>query len=683
MTDAGPPAPRDGAAPRLGATLDGDRTVFRVATSVADKVELCLFDERGREERLAMSPVGADRWQLDVPGVGAGQRYGLRAHGPYDPDRAQWCEPTKLLLDPYAHAFDGAAREPRSALAPGSGVDTASLVPLSVVVDDRFDWGDDDVVRPRRSWDETVLYEAHVRGATARHPRVPVARRGTYLGLGDDAFVSHLLALGVTAVELLPVHELVDEGFLVDAGRSNYWGYNPIGYFAPAARYAASDGVGAQVGEFKAMVAALHRAGLEVLLDVVYNHTAEGDDLGPTLSFKGFDAPQYYRHDERLRLVDTTGCGNSINAASPLAAELVVDSLRYWVSTCHVDGFRFDLAPTLARPRGPFDPAAPILARCAADPVLAAARLICEPWDLDPDDGYALGRFPPPYREWNGRFRDTVRDFWRDADGDLAGLATCMAGSADLFEAPARTWTSSINLVTSHDGFTLRDLVSYEVKHNEANGHDNLDGTDDNRSWNCGVEGETDDPGVLALRGRQARALLATLLVSRGVPMLLGGDELGRTQGGNNNAYCQDNETSWLDWQGADEALAAFVARLVALRGAHPALRGDGAAPQRTPLAWRRPDGAPMAGPDWEAGAPPCLALHATAAIGDATDEVVVCVNGRLEVVEFALPGVDAAFVEALSSFDPSRRGAHHRGGGRVVVPERSVLVLVAAGAGD
>ena len=673
MSLAGPSAPRS-PGPRLGVTLHRDGARFRVATRVAERLELCLLDARGQEERLEMGGAGTGTFELDVAGVGAGQRYGLRATGPFDPDRALWCEPTKLLLDPYARAFHGSAREPRGALASGSGVDTAQLVPSSVVVDERFDWGDDDEVRLRHRWEDTVVYEVHVRGATRRHPKVAEPRQGTYSGLCDDAFVRHLLDLGVTTVELLPVHELVDEGFLVDAGLSNYWGYNSIGYFAPAQRYAASREAGAQVDEFKSMVASLHRAGLEVLLDVVYNHTAEGDALGPTLSFRGLDARSYYRHDAEHHLVDSTGCGNSINAANPLAVELVVDSLRYWVSDCHVDGFRFDLAPTLARPDGSFDPRAPILERCAADPALAQAKLICEPWDVGCQDSYALGRFPAPYREWNGRFRDTVRDFWRGTDGALAALGTCMTGSSDLFEPPARSWSSSINYVTSHDGFTLRDLVSYDEKHNEANGEDGTDGSDDNRSWNCGVEGETDDAGVLALRSRQSRAMLTTLLVSRGVPMLLGGDELGRTQGGNNNAYCQDNETSWLDWQRLDEELGAFSTRLLALRRAHPALRGD--APS-SDIDWLRPDGATMADGDWEDEAARCVAFRTTASADGSIDDVVVCVNGHWESVEFCLPQ-GAARVEELSSFDPSRRGERHDGGGRVEVPARSVLVLVA-----
>jgi isoamylase len=661
---------------RLGSTLLGSGAHFAAWSGVAESVELCLFDEQGREERLAMARTDAGRFELVVPGVAVNQRYGLRAHGPFRPDEGLWCDPRKLLMDPYARAFFGAVREPRSFLAPGSGADTAALVPHSVVVDDAFDWDDDDRVRPRHRWVDTVVYESHVRGATVRHPDVPEAHRGTYLGLASDAYVSHLLELGVTTVELLPVHELVDEGFLADAGLTNYWGYNPMGYFAPAVRYASSGEVGAQVAEFKAMVLALHRAGLEVVLDVVYNHTAEADGMGPTLSLRGLDEPAYYRHDDAHRLVDTTGCGNSINAASPAAVALVVDSLRYWVSTCHVDGFRFDLAPTLARPHGAFDPAAPVLAQCAADPVLRDVKLICEPWDVGCEDSYALGRFLAPYREWNGRYRDATRDFWRDGDVAPVELASSVAGSTDLFAPPARSWTSSINYVTSHDGFTLRDLVSYDTKHNEANGQDNADGTDDNRSWNCGVEGETDDPEIVSLRARQARAVLATLLVSRGVPMLLGGDELGRTQGGNNNAYCQDNETSWLAWDRVDAVMLEFSVRALELRRAHPAIRGAGASPGDAPARWHRPDGTSMGEADWSDRGSRCIALRWT----DGTDDVVVLLNGHDQPVACVVPGdATSTYVEELSSFDPWRIGGRCRGGERVEVPPRSVLVLAVA----
>ena len=651
----------------LGPTLLEGGARFAVRARLAHAVEVCLLDGDG-ERRVALEPVGEGVFAAEIEGVGPGDRYGLRVHGPYDPSLGRWCDPTKLLLDPRARAFEGRVSPVRAALLAGSGVDTRAYVPASLVVADEFEWADHD--RPHHPWADTVIYEVHVKGATMRHRGVPAALRGTYLGLSRPVFVRHLVELGVTTVELLPVHELVDEAFLVDAGMTNYWGYNPIGPFAPAARYAASRTPGSQVAEFKTMVEGLHRGGLEVILDVVFNHTAEGDETGPTLSLRGIDAPAHYRHDAAHRLVDTTGCGNSINAAADDAIELVLDSLRYWAARCHVDGFRFDLAPTLARPDGAFDPRAPFLERCAADPVLAGCKLICEPWDIGSEDSYALGRFPAPYREWNGRFRDVAREFWRGADGQLGALASGLAGSADL--VGERGVTASINYVASHDGFTLRDLVSYERKHNEANLEENEDGSDDNRSWNCGVEGDTDDPSITALRHRQARALLATALLARGVPMVLGGDELWRTQQGNNNAYCQDNEVSWLDWDGADQEMRAFVTRALALRRETAALRETA---DDAPIAWLREDGAAMARQDWEDPAARRLAMVATSGASTAC----VLVNGAPEPARFTLPASPAGYVERLSSAVPSRHGARHAAGDAVEVEGRSVLVLVAA----
>jgi glycogen operon protein len=654
-----------------GAVLVEGGVAFGAVSRVADRVEVCLLDDDG-ESRHELDAVGDGRWHGVVAGASAGQRYGLRVHGPFDRARGLYCEPDKLLLDPYARAFTGRATDRRAALAPGSGEDTNGLVPASVVVDEEFEWGDDEAVRPRHPWSETVVYEVHVRGATQRHPDVPDPVRGTYLGVGDDAFVAHLRALGVTTVELLPVHELVDEAFLVESGKTNYWGYNPVGWFAPAARYAADVRPGAQVNEFKSMVRTLHAHQLEVVLDVVYNHTAEGDEHGPTLSLRGLDAPSYYRLNADGHLVDTTGCGNSLNAASTDATALVLDSLRYWVEACHVDGFRFDLAPTLGRARGPFDPRAPLLAAMAEDPVLSGCKLICEPWDLRTDDSYALGRFTAPFREWNGRYRDAVRDFWRGRPGSLEALARSAAGSLDLFDPATRPVPSSINYVTSHDGFTLRDLVSYARKHNGANGQGNEDGTDDNRSWNGGVEGETDDAAVVALRRRDARALLATLVASRGVPMLLGGDELWRTQGGNNNAYCQDNETSWLDWSG--ERLDRFITACLALRRAHPALTAVDAE-----VAWWRPDGVAMSDDDWADETARCVAMRATATADGRHDDVLVAFNGHEADVDVTLPA-DAAFVEVLSSYDEERGGYRHEPGATVAIPARSVLVFEGTG---
>ncbi len=682
MTSA--PRRRD---PPLGATLTEEGCHFAVASLLAGVVEVCLFDGLGREERVELRAGDGGTFRADVAGVRAGQRYGFRADGPVDLERDLRCDPTKLLVDPCARALDGTVDDAAGAWVAGDGTDTSSRVPASLVVDESFDWGDDDVVRPWHPWADTVVYEVHVRGATMRHPAVPDELRGTYAGLAHEAFVAHLVALGVTTVELLPVHELVDEAFLVAGGRTNYWGYNPIGWFAPAQRYSAevrAGRPGGQVAEFKAMVAALHRAGLEVVLDVVYNHTGEGTGDGPQLSLRGLDAPSYYRHGPDGELVDTTGCGNSINARSPLAVGLVADSLRYWVEACHVDGFRFDLAPTMARPEGAFDPAAPILQVCASDPVLRSAKLIAEPWDLAEEDGFVLGRFPSPFREWNGSFRDTVRDFWRGTDATIGTLATRLAGSSDLFSDPGRDATCSVNYVTSHDGFTLRDLVSYDEKHNEANGQDNEDGTSDNRSWNCGAEGPTDDESVVALRGRQARALLATTLLARGVPMLLGGDELGRTQQGNNNAYCQDNELSWLDWDGVDEQLRAFTTRLLTVRRDHPALRGCGDAQgHRTArVEWFAPDGSPMTTEQWQDPAARCVTMRVTApSEGGAIDDVLVVVNGFWEQVRFTLPDVGVeTWVEVLSTFDPSRAEVRRRRAAPVGVPPRSMLVLRAAG---
>ena len=669
-TNSGEPLP-------LGATAGDGTTSFAMFSSQAAGVELCLFDERGEETRVALEATDAV-WRATVEDVGPGQQYGFRVHGPFDPARGLWCDPSKVLLDPYARAIAGRVEHPGGQLTAGSGVDSAPFVQRSVVIDEGFDWGDDDDVRPRHAWEDTVVYEVHVRGATMRHPGVPTELRGTYAGFAHDAFVSHLVKLGVTTVELLPVHEFVDEPFLVHQGRINYWGYNSIGFFAPASRYSSTGETGAQVSEFKSMVRALHRAGLEVILDVVYNHTSEGDDEGPSLCFRGIDEPAYYRLDDACHLVDTTGCGNSINSASPVAIDLVIDSLRYWTTACHVDGFRFDLAPTLARPHGEFDAHAPILARCVGDPVVASTKLISEPWDVGGEDSFALGRFPEPFREWNGRFRDSVRDFWRSEDGTLSVLATQVAGSSDLFEAAGRPDTSSINFVTSHDGFTLRDLVSYDHKHNEANGQDNTDGTDDNRSWNCGSEGVTSDPDIVALRGRQARAILTTLLLSRGVPMLLGGDELGRTQQGNNNPYCQDNELSWFDWGHVDKPTLEFASRVLALRRAHPALRSPGGGDAASALEWYSTTGEAMADDDWEDATNRCVAIRSA----HHGDEAVLLINGYWEPVTFTLPTcVVGRLVESLCTFDPARPQTRHEAGEEVEVPPRSIIVLLVAGA--
>ncbi|HEX9242706.1 MAG TPA: glycogen debranching protein GlgX [Anaeromyxobacter sp.] len=604
----------------LGATPDANGTNFAVFARHAERVDLCLFDpgDPGPEARRARFHEKTGHvFHAYLAGVRPGMLYGYRAHGPYEPAAGLRFNPAKLLVDPYARAISGAVDfsgpvygypldAPEQDLARDDR-DSASAMAKGVVVNGAFDWGDDRP--PRVPWHRSVIYEAHVKGFTARHPKVPPELRGTYLGLASPAAIDHLVRLGVTAVELLPVHEFVDDPFLRARGLTNYWGYSTLGFFAPEQRYARGSR-GEQVTEFRQMVKALHAAGIEVILDVVYNHTAEGNHLGPTLSLKGLDNPTYYRlvEEDPRYYRDTTGCGNSIDTTEPQALKLVMDSLRYWVEQMHVDGFRFDLAVTLSRDPARFDDRSRFLTAVHQDPVLERVKLIAEPWDVG-DDGYHVGAFPVRWSEWNARYRDVVRRFWK-GDERLAGeLAYRMTGSADLYEAAGRKIFASVNFVTAHDGFTLRDLVSYEHKHNEANGEENRDGADDNHSWNCGVEGQTDDATVLTLRDRQIRNLLSTLLLSQGVPMIAAGDELGKTQAGNNNAYCQDNELSWLDWDLDDRrrALLGFTRRLVKLRLSQPVLQRRrffrGSFPWDSSLkdlAWFRPDGAEMTEEDWQ-----------------------------------------------------------------------------------
>jgi glycogen operon protein len=600
----------------LGATASADGTNFAVASEIADAVELSLVtdgpDGARREQRIPLREYDAGVWHGFVPGVGPGTRYGFRVHGPFDPARGLRCNPAKLLLDPNATAIDGeVVWDERIFGYPWSDgpdamseLDSLEAVPLSVVTDAAV--GSVAAPPPDVPYADTVLYEVHVKGFTARHPDVPPDLRGTYAGLAHPAAVEHLVTLGVTTVELLPVHQSVTSGVLRERGLTNYWGYDTIGFFAPHAAYSAEvrrGHRGGQVGEFRAMVAALHAAGLEVVLDVVFNHTAEGNEHGPTLCHRGLDNQAYYRlvAGDVRHYYDTTGTGNPLNVADPTCLRMIMDSLRYWVTHMHVDGFRFDLAATLGRAEGGFASTSAFFDLVDQDPVLSQVKLIAEPWDVGQADSYDLGRFPARWSEWNGRYRDTVRDFWRSVDGTLADFATRLAGSADLYGGSRRRPSASINLVTTHDGFTLHDLVSYDAKHNSANGEDGKDGTDDNRSWNCGVEGPTDDPAVLALRGRQQRAFLATLLLSLGVPMILGGDELGRSQSGNNNGYCQDNPTSWFDWAAVDTALLDWTRQLLALRRAHPALRRrrylTGA--RADEVQWLSPAGTPMGPGNW------------------------------------------------------------------------------------
>jgi isoamylase len=687
----------------LGATVFPTGTNFAVASGAADGMMLCLFDRTGAETQIPMRDYDADIWHAFVPGVTAGQAYGYRATGPYDPARGVLCNPAKLLLDPYARALSGAVAFGPAVLgysasdpdAP-SDADSAASVPRSLVVAgepvrrlDRANWS--------HTYADTVIYEVHVKGFTMRHPGIPPELRGTFAGLGHEAAIAHLVDLGVTAVELLPVHESIPEAFLVQRGLTNYWGYNTIGYFAPSQAYSAAVRAGhphGQVSEFKAMVDALHAAGIEVLLDVVFNHTAEGNRLGPTFCYRGLDNPGYYRLDgsDPRHYVDTTGCGNSLNVGDPVTLQLIMDSLRYWLTDMHVDGFRFDLAPALARQEGEFEMRSAFFDLVSQDPVVSRAKLIAEPWDVGQMDSYDLGRFPPVWREWNGKYRDTMRDFWRSHPVGLGEFAARFCGSSDMYARARRRPTASVNLITVHDGFTLHDLVSYDAKHNEANGEANHDGTDDNRSWNCGAEGPTDDPAVLALRARQSRAMLTTLLLSFGIPMLLGGDEMGRTQQGNNNAYCQDNEITWFDWSQPDTGLLDFTKRLIGLRRAHPVFCRNRflAGAEAAELRWFTPAGAEMTAACWSDPNALAIALHldgsdAPDRAADGTwlldDDFLVLANAWWEPLEFVLPATrpEASWRVEIDTYDPAPPAGSavaRCAGDRVTAGPRSVVVL-------
>jgi glycogen operon protein len=689
-----------GAAAPLGATPGPDGTNFAVA-SAADGVLLCLFGSDGTETQIPLQERDGEIWHGFLPGVRPGQAYGYRTTGPYDPHRGLRCNPTKLLLDPYARAIDGEVRFGPELLgyavddaeAP-STLDSAGHVPRSLVVDPSFSWGDRP--RPSHSYADTVIYELHVKGFTAAHPAVPEQLRGTYAGLAHEAAVDHLVDLGVTAVELLPVHQSVPEGFLVERGLTNYWGYNTIGYFAPHAGYSAAARAGRpgeQVAEFQAMVDTLHGAGLEVILDVVFNHTAEGNHTGPTLCHRGLHNPAYYRLDpnDPRYYVDTTGTGNSLNADSPVSLQLIMDSLRYWLTEMRVDGFRFDLAPTLAREDGGFDQMAAFFDLVGQDPVVSRAKLIAEPWDVGQVDSYDLGRFPPLWSEWNGRYRDVMRDFWRSHDGVIGEFAARLSGSSDLYSAAGRRPTASVNLITVHDGFTLADLVSYNSKHNEANGEANRDGSNDNRSWNCGTEGPSTDQGVLDLRARQSRALLTTLMLSFGVPMLLGGDELGRTQHGNNNTYCQDNAISWFDWSTQDKQLTDFTKKLIALRRAHPVFRRRRFLTGVTAdeLRWYTPGGAEMTSADWGNPGARSLALYLDGdddpdRAADGTllvdDDFLLLVNAWWEPLDFVVPATETGktWAPEIDTYEPSGTAAPREiaAGDHVPVRPRSIVLL-------
>jgi len=694
----------------LGAHWDGSGTNFALLSAHATAVTLCLFDTAsGREERIPLPSRTGHVWHGYVPGVGPGQRYGFRVDGPYDPNAGHRFNPHKLVLDPYARAVDGTVdwqgpvwgyrRDWELNDLEMDEADDAAFVPKGVVIDPRFEWEDDQ--RPEIPWSRTIIYEAHVKGMTARHPEVPPELRGTYAGLAHPAIIEHLRQLGVTTIELMPVHAFVDDDFLVERGLRNYWGYSPLAYFAPEGRYASRGTGGEQVAEFKAMVKALHAAGFEVLLDVVYNHTCEGNHLGPTLSFRGIDNRTYYRlFPEHARFYqDLTGTGNTIAAYLPPVLRLIADSLRYWVEEMHVDGFRFDLAPVLGRDPNDFDPYAAFFDIVYQDPVLARVKLIAEPWDLG-HSGYQVGNFPVGWAEWNDRFRDAARAFWLGHRRDVGELALRLSGSPDLFGRGWRGPQASINHVTAHDGFTLEDLVSYNCKHNEANGEENRDGSDHNLSFNHGVEGPTDDPAILAIRDRQKRNLLATLLLSRGVPMICHGDEIGRTQRGNNNAYCQDNEISWLDWDLDERAtsLLEFTRRLIAVRTRYPALSlgvADGNPAHghgESGMRWFRPDGHEMTSDDW--AHPTRLAIMMSVfATSEALDErdgptpgevLLLLINGEAHHQDFHLPAHDAREdrwevlleTSSLGGVEPPARVA---AGGMVTLADRSLALYRAA----
>ncbi|MCY7341630.1 MAG: glycogen debranching protein GlgX [Pseudonocardia sp.] len=712
--------PWPGHAYPLGATYDGSGTNFAIFSEVAERVELCLFTERGKESRVPLTEVDGFVWHGYLPGVEQGQLYGYRVHGPHDPASGLRCNPNKLLVDPYSKAVNGPVKWDEAVFGypfvdpdGRNDVDSAPFVPKSVVVNPYFDWASDRA--PKIPYNETVIYEAHVRGLTIAHPEIPEALRGTYTGLAHPAMIDHFRNLGVTAVELMPVHEFLDDHHLQQKGLSNYWGYNTIAFLAPHHGYAMRGSrPGSQVQEFKAMVRDLHDAGIEVILDVVYNHTAEGNHMGPTLSMRGIDNHAYYRvvEDDARYYMDYTGTGNSLNVRNPHTLQLIMDSLRYWVTEMHVDGFRFDLASTLAREFYDVDRLSVFFDLVQQDPVISQAKLIAEPWDVGPG-GYQVGNFPPLWTEWNGKYRDTVRDFWRGEPGTLGEFAARLTGSSDLYQDDGRRPYASINFVTAHDGFTLADLVSYNDKHNEANGEDNKDGESHNRSWNCGVEGPTDDAAILEMRARQQRNVIATMMISQGVPMLLHGDELGRTQQGNNNVYCQDSEISWMDWSllGKNAGLVGFTAGVVALRHGHPVFRrrrffaGRPIGTRRradtalADIAWFTPAGQEMTEQDWDSGFGKCVTVFLNGdGIADVDprgdrvtdDSFLVCLNAHYEDIEVTLPGarygskwaivVDTAAGEVTTlsnapgvvAADPPRVAA----GALHAVPGRSLLVL-------
>ena len=693
----------------LGASYDGSGTNFSLFSEVAERIELCLFDADGAETRIVLPEVDGFVWHGFLPNIEPGQRYGYRVHGPYDPGAGQRCNPNKLLLDPYSKAIDGTFDWNQSLFGYNFGDpdsrnddDSAASMPKAVVISPFFDWGVDRA--PRRGYAKTVIYEAHVKGLTQTHPDIPEASRGTYSAIAHPVVIDHVKSLGATAIELMPVHHFANDTTLIDKGLSNYWGYNTIGFLAPDSKYSSSATPGGQVQEFKAMVRALHEADIEVILDVVYNHTAEGNHLGPTLSMRGIDNAAYYRlvDDDQRYYLDYTGTGNTLNVGHPHSLQLIMDSLRYWVIEMHVDGFRFDLAASLAREFYDVDRLSAFFELVQQDPIVSQVKLIAEPWDVGPG-GYQVGNFPPQWTEWNGKYRDTVRDFWRGEAATLDEFTYRLTGSADLYEHTARRPVASVNFVTAHDGFTLRDLVSYNEKHNEANGEDNNDGESDNKSWNCGAEGPTDDPEINALRGRQQRNFLTTTLLSQGVPMISHGDEFGRTQGGNNNGYCQDNEITWIDWAHADTALLEFTRTVSALRAAHPVFRRrrffDGLPVRRRgaegmpDISWFQPDGSEMSDEDWDSGFGKSVAVYLNGqgipgldARGHRVtdDSFVLCFNAHHEPIEFTLPPEEfgpawTPVIDTAAGADDGGEASPVRAGATVRVGSRGIVVLQAA----
>ncbi len=691
----------------LGATFDGAGTNFALFSEVAQGVDLCLIDDSGAEQRIPLPEVDGFVWHAYLPRVGPGQRYGFRVHGPYDPARGHRCNPSKLLLDPYAKAIEGQVDGDEALFSyafadAGHFNDTDSVghTMLSVVINPFFDWGTDRP--PRHEYHDTVVYEAHVKGLTMRHPAVPEEIRGSYAGIAHPAVIQHLRDLGVTAIELMPVHQFVQDTTLAMRGLSNYWGYNTIGFFAPHNAYSSAGQRGQQVQEFKAMVRALHEAGIEVILDVVYNHTAEGNHLGPTLCFRGIDNAAYYRlvDDNRAHYYDTTGTGNSLLMRHPHVLQMIMDSLRYWVLEMRVDGFRFDLAATLARQFHEVDRLSAFFDIVQQDPVISQVKLIAEPWDVG-DGGYQVGNFPPLWTEWNGKFRDTVRDFWRGEPSTLGEFASRITGSSDLYQDDGRHPIASINFVTAHDGFTLRDLVSYNEKHNLDNGEQNGDGESHNRSWNCGVEGETDDESVQSLRARQQRNFIATLMLSQGVPMITHGDELGRSQRGNNNGYCQDGELTWVDWDLApwQKELLEFTRRMVDLRRRHPVFRrrrffkgeaSQGGQSEIGDIAWFTPTGTTMYPRDWQNGYGRAVAMFLN---GERIitpdrrgqrvidDSFLVMFNAHYEDLDFTIPVEDygawwTVLVDTADGEGESETGDTYVPGDMVSVAARSTIMF-------